>query len=287
MFKYFFSRLLFLIWPKYIFNNFYKNRLYILRYHQIGLSTMEKHLAYLRDNFDIISMNKALSHLRARESLNKKLVITFDDADICLNDVIPLFTKNKIPLTIFVSSGNIGSFYWWKAFESLRFKEDNTFEKLRSMGNKKRLDTLSNLFSVQDFNSKRDVMTFDEIKKWSKNKYVNFESHSVNHPFLHKCSDEESLYEISESKEYLENKFSINVNHFAYPNGDFDSRHKSILRENNYISSVLDWPPGVNTSETDPYKLHRIGIHKHDSVEILSMKLSGIFWKLKGVTFQT
>ena len=69
-------------------------------------------------------------------------------------------------------------------------------------------------------------------------KFIDFQSHSVTHPILPMCDDNKALYEIKQSKIFLEQEYGFCISSFAYPNGDFTSREKKILKKSGYLCGV-------------------------------------------------
>ena len=59
-------------------------------------------------------------------------------------------------------------------------------------------------------------------------------SHSHNHPMFNKLSDESVNFELSRSKEVLEDMISDKVTKFAFPGGKRKKHHSTIARELGY-----------------------------------------------------
>ncbi len=81
---------------------------------------------------------------------------------------------------------------------------------------------------------KREALTMSEVKDIATSKYVSIGGHTVWHPILINCDDEEALTELSLSKEKLQQWLNIEVKGFAYPNGDYGQREIRYLKETGY-----------------------------------------------------
>ena len=82
--------------------------------------------------------------------------------------------------------------------------------------------------------------------------YVHFGNHTRNHPIVTKLSDDELEDEILNAKGEL--KYLYQLDHFAYPNGDYSDREVDYLRENNFISARTT-DTGYITDECDLMRL--------------------------------
>jgi peptidoglycan-N-acetylglucosamine deacetylase len=66
--------------------------------------------------------------------------------------------------------------------------------------------------------------------------YEGFEiaGHSMTHPRLTQCSDDQIQSEIYESRKILQDMFNQSITGFCYPFGDFDEKLKDILKDAGY-----------------------------------------------------
>ena len=122
---------------------------------------------------------------------NKQIIITFDDAykDIILN-ALPILKKYRFKAICYVISNFIGKKNQWDA---------------------KRNDYVA-----------KEIMNKNDLKLWITNG-MHIGSHSNNHYDLTKLNKTELYYELSKSKEILENITSKEVKNFCYPYGRFNS----------------------------------------------------------------
>ena len=105
--------------------------------------------------------------------------------------------------------------------------------------------------------------------------YVDFQSHTMFHPILPSCDDNEARKEIFESKEFLENEYGLPINKIAFPNGDFSERDMLLVKEAGYKCS-LTTEPGFNTLSSNIFRLKRISVLDNLNKNELAVLVSGI-----------
>jgi len=82
----------------------FKNNLIILLYHEINPMLFENHIKYLIKKYSIIPLRELLK----RRNLKNKLIITFDDGFSSNYELLPIFRKHNLPITIFLPFNWIG-----------------------------------------------------------------------------------------------------------------------------------------------------------------------------------
>ena len=95
-------------------------------------------------------------------------------------------------------------------------------------------------------------------------------AHTVHHHILSYLSPEDSQKEIVQSKRTIEGKIGAEVNSFAYPNGgraDFTDVTKETVKREGFHSAVTSLP-GANYPGDDMWELKRIGIGRHQVLQI-------------------
>jgi peptidoglycan/xylan/chitin deacetylase (PgdA/CDA1 family) len=81
-------------------------------------------------------------------------------------------------------------------------------------------------------------------------------SHTQTHPRLTQLPVRKAAEEIVASKESLEDRFGVALEHFCYPYGDWNETVRDLVQAAGYkTASTTD--TGVNTAATSPYELKR------------------------------
>ena len=112
--------------------------------------------------------------------------------------------------------------------------------------------------------------------------YVNMQSHTMFHPILPQCNDDEARNEIFNSKQILENEYGFHINAIAYPNGNYSERDIKLIKKAGYKCGItVDY--GFNTIESDLFRLKRLSANDTTDLNELIVKTSGVwsFFKTK------
>ena len=218
----------------------------------IGIKTFKKHLKFYKDKFDVISLKDAISSWEQGESLNRKLVITFDDGFRENHSVIaPILLDENLTATFFIISNCIDNMdMMWR--NKLILIDKYKGENFNSIAN-----NVSSEFNIPKIQYKQNLMDWSfktwpmDIKEpivnnlWSQimpmsiSEYLNqnkpycsvkeikelvndkFEvgSHSMSHPLFSKLDYDQFKKEIINSSDKLSEIINCKINHFSYPFG--------------------------------------------------------------------
>lgn len=256
-----------------------RGKVTILVCHDPGVAVASEYFRWLSLHYNVISLGQFLS-ARAGNGMDslprKSLVITLDDGYSGNYKLLPLVKKYDVPVTIFLCSGIIDTkrHYWFK-YTGLPFSS----ETLKVIPQPDRLKILaeSGFYPEKEFECPQALnkVQISEMKE-----YIDFQSHTIFHPCLPQCSDEESRIEIEQSKKQLEQQFNLSINAFAYPNGDYTKRDIQITQKAGY-TCALTVDHGFNDAKTGLYRLKRLSVSDRDGIKLLAIKASGIWSFLK------
>ena len=253
----------------------------IIVYHSIEPNIADIHFRTLKSKYNVISLG---DYVRAKKigTLDnlppKSLVITFDDGYGSNYKLKPLFAKHQIPSTIFLCSAivNTNRHFWFEHKIG-----DNNLQFLKSLPNEKRLKVLMEYgFEEKKEFKERQALSKNEIMEMTN--IVDFQSHTMFHPILTRCSDARVYREISESKEDLEHNFRLKIYALAYPNGDYSDREIAIAKEAGYECG-LTLDIGFNSQNTDLFRLKRIPMRDESDINELIVKTSGLWGYIRKV----
>src|SRR5690606_23592511 len=106
----------------------------------------------------------------------------------------------------------------------------------------------------------RETMTVSEVQKIAASPFVTIGGHTVNHPILPNCSDNEAEFEIAYGREVIEGWLGEEVQAFAYPNGSFGERELKTCEKAGYKMAFAN-NPGFITRDNlkDRYRIPRTG----------------------------
>ena len=103
-------------------------------------------------------------------------------------------------------------------------------------------------------------MTLEQVKDMQR-RGVEIGSHTADHLALTALDDETRLNQIRNSKIFLEWNGLETIYSLSYPNGAFNAEIIELLKRENYLTAVTG-EAGLNTLETNPYKLYRVNVRK-------------------------
>lgn len=233
-----------------------KNRLVILRYHSVGdfrghevnvrTSAFKKQMKFIAEQYEIISLQKAVEYLKKGKGLPKKAVaVTFDDGykDNYTN-MYPILKELRMSATIFLTAGYIGT------------------EKILP-------------HDAGDDPAYNHLLSWNEVREMAQSG-IDFGSHTESHVNLG-GETADLKREISESKKLIERELQKEVWAISYPFGlirDFSENVKRMARDAGYTAGFSAMN-GVNDSKTDIFGLKRIGIEASDNMFTFRAKLNG------------
>ncbi len=252
-----------------------KNKVTILLFHDLKSTTADKTFKYLAKTYNIISLDSLVYALENRDFSkipSKALVITFDDGHIGNYELLQVVKKQKIPITIFLCASliNTNRHYWF------RYQNNScSVEALKQVSNHERLKILSEYgFKQEKEFEQPQVLQADQINQMKP--FINFQSHTLFHPILPKCTYDVAKSEIGMSKEILETQFNLSINAISYPNGDYSDRDIELSKQAGYKCGLtVDY--GYNTLDTDPFKLKRFSVNDTGDMNELVVKASGLW----------
>jgi len=257
-----------------------KDKVTILLFHNIVPEGADIIFKYLKNNYSLISLERFVRSLENKEVLpDKSLVITFDDGFIENYKLIPIFDKFKIPVTIFLTAGVIDTNrrFWFK-YEGLTSSRKRI---LKQLSNRKRIKMLQaeGFDQLHEYNNPM-ALTKNQINEMSE--FIDFQSHTMFHPSLSKCTDKEIYDELLLSKEKLEKEYGFDINKIAYPSGDYSEKVIKIAKEVGYNCGItVDY--GFNSRETDLFKLKRLSVNDASDINEFIVKSSGLWGLIRKI----
>lgn len=256
-----------------------RNYVTILVLHDPDSNNAKKIISWLNKKYHVIDLNLFLSACTEgtdKQLPKKSLIITFDDGHLGNYKLFPFLKESGIPVTIFLCAGIVNTHrHFWFKFSGLGTSSDQ-FKKLPD---EERLSSLfkSGFYPEKEF-ERPLALNKDQIHEMSK--CVNFQSHTIFHPCLPRCSDDKARIEIAESKTKLNSDFNLEINAIAFPNGDYSEREVYLAEKAGY-SCALTIDHGYNTIHSDLYKLKRICLNDADDIDVVAVKASGIWGLFK------
>lgn len=118
-------------------------------------------------------------------------------------------------------------------------------------------------------------MTEDQIKKCV-DAGIEITSHSLNHPDMASLAETEAKRQLTESRDYLKNKFGVDVIGFVYPSGKYSDLVVKILGEEGYKIAITTEYGEADLANDNMLLLPRIRIDNRDSYSGFVKKLENL-----------
>ncbi|MCX6562347.1 MAG: polysaccharide deacetylase family protein [Candidatus Aminicenantes bacterium] len=252
-----------------------RRKVTILLFHDLTAESAEKAFSYLSRKYRLIGLDDFLEAIERKDESRiprKALIITFDDGVKENYALLPLIREHKVPVTIFLCAGIVGTNrHFWFLHDSVHNRENRP----KALSNTERLRlVLQEGFEFEREYETRQALSRQEIKEMKP--LVRFESHSRFHPNV-LTSDEANVAEAFRlSKKTLEEDFDLNITAIAYPCGDHSDRIVELAREAGY-RAALTHDPGFNTIRTDPFRLKRIPANDSFNRGEIAVRASGVW----------
>lgn len=249
----------------------------------IAPATARRQLAYLRDHFRVIPLTQLAEQLKAGKPIEKNTVaLTVDDGrNNFYHLFFPVLEEFRMSATFFVVSEFISGQDWiwtdkiiWLARqpcvpEELRDDNlDNFFEKMNRLRPDVRNSRIDEVAAEMQVSLPKEPppeyapCSWSQLREMADSGLVEIGSHSVTHPIFSTLTEEESQWELAESRAQIERQLGRPVNAFCFPNGkpaDYFPRHLQQVREGGYSSAVMTHF-GMSRPGADVYTLPRIGV---------------------------
>jgi peptidoglycan/xylan/chitin deacetylase (PgdA/CDA1 family) len=104
------------------------------------------------------------------------------------------------------------------------------------------------------------------LRRQGGGKFLNLESHAVNHVNMTSLDQEDIFYQASRSRDIIESKLSASVSYFAYPSGGFNCDIEEAVKEAGYNKAFKD----RNPFDMSSFTIGRFGVgKKHQRVSDL------------------
>ncbi len=247
----------------------------IIMFHDPSPVAMERALIYLSEHYSIISLGTYLE-ARSRNTVHElprySLVITFDDGHIGNYDLLPLFERFRVPVTIFLCSAIVATnrHFWFLCSGNRK-----ATHSMKTLTNPRRLQRLAALGFEEDREySYPQALTANQVRGLKP--YIDFQAHTRFHPILTRCSDDRAREEIIGGKIELAEKLGIHARVLAYPNGDHSARSVYLAKEGGYAGAVTV-ESGYNDAHTDIFRLRRLDLNDTEDVHEIAAKSSGLW----------
>jgi peptidoglycan/xylan/chitin deacetylase (PgdA/CDA1 family) len=243
----------------------------IIVYHDPTPERFESHLRFLAGRYRFVTLTELVSAVRSgdwSQMPENGLVITFDDGHRGNLELRSLFARYDVRPTIFLSTGSVfGDGMFWFLLPGVQPG------RLKLLTPAEREAAVSVATALGEPPVERHALTPEEVTALAE--LAEFGSHTVSHPILPLCSDEEATDEIVRSRREVGELTGAPCLHFCFPNGDYGKRELDLVDAAGYASARTT-DVGWNGPGSDPLRLRIVSGADHASVAMLATHLTGL-----------
>jgi len=248
----------------------------------LNIDGIRRQFTYLRRHYHIVPLLQIAEQLASGHGLKPRMAaLTIDDGRRnCYEFLFPLLKEFEFPATFFVVSSFIRGEDWiwtdkviWLSeqpnppIELVPGKLEAVFgvlNRLRPEARNAEIEAMAKRARVtipQAAPAKYTPCSWNQLREMADSGLVEIGSHTLTHPILSTLTDEESWYELCESRRQIEEALSKTVRCFCFPNGksgDYRPSQVQQIADAGYLCSVVA-ESGLVGNREDRYQLPRIG----------------------------
>jgi peptidoglycan/xylan/chitin deacetylase (PgdA/CDA1 family) len=269
---------------------------------ELDARSFEKQVAFLKRKFDPI-FPADFDSQRSRFG-RIRVLITFDDGFRNNAEVAaPILRRHRVPALFFVSSRHTipGRYLWFAYLSNLaKYFRGAGFvfrDKFMDMSPERREATVKELKQtllglkphpgamyraieeelppLEDFLSENELldqcagMSAEQVEELARDPLFSIGIHTVDHPYLTRCDEDELVWQIAENKAWLERICKCKSDVVAFPMGDYDLRVLRCCRELGLTRGYA-----IHSRLNTDYRLERprVGIYR-PSLDYLGFKV--------------
>lgn len=209
-------------------------------------------LGWMQRNFQFLTPTEFL------ETDQPGVLLTFDDGFASnFTNALPVLNEFQAPAIFFVSTQHVSDPQNWLGFCRAWAKAywGDESKVPREIG--------------AEF---YDGMSIEQLKTCANHPLITIGAHTVTHPVLTECSDEQLSYELSEAQRFLRQTTGQAVDLFAYPKSEFDQRVALAVKNVGYRAAFATDSRGLDMAA---FEIPRIGIY-YPTRSYLELKMSGL-----------
>lgn len=268
----------------------------------VALAAFESHIAFITRHFEFVSPEQITTNRGRLKPL--QVLLTFDDGFQNQFELAKrVLLKYSVPAIFFVSSRHAtpGAFLWFVYLRMLseHFQEEGfSFrESYFSMRPENRASSISRLTSIllnmkphpsamyraiaQELPDMKGMidqklmadryegMSADEVAELSREPLFTMGCHTVDHPWLTRCTQDEGIQQIADNKRWLEYVTGSRCTAIAYPSGDYNRQTLEQIRALDFVHGFAVSP---KLRSIPHLEMPRIGIYA-SSQEFLGCKV--------------
>ena len=261
-----------------------------ISFHNPPPSQFERCVAWLaRCGFSFLSLEQVLEVARTGRSRGGGCVwVTLDDGWRGNLRLLPAVERHRVPVTIFVSTEacETSGVFWWTVARRRRDALPSPFcdspERLWQVPETQRKRVVDPLLKAAREHDRREALKPSEISWLSRHPLVTFGSHTVAHPNLLRCDEEQLASEVGASRQRIEEWTGAPVRAFAYPRGSFGAREVDAVSREGYEVAATTRSARYRPGTDSPFTVPRVELGDDSATAANVAKMVGLWRPLTG-----
>lgn len=273
----------------------------------VSRENFEKHLALLAATGRALPLHEFMERKEKGKLERGSVCVTFDDGYLdVFENALPLLEKYRIPATVFITTGNLGSAFWWDRLAHLIYtpqrlpdslylddaqthpfpikgKSDRCvynllYPVLRGATPERRESIFTALTAQLDIDERtgagtepQRAATAEEIRKAASHPLITIGAHTVTHSRLSSLDFACQLREIEESMKVLSALTGKTVDTLSYPFGlkgrDYNEVTLQAAAEAG-LKYAFTADRNAVTHKTRNFQVPRLWIHDHGEIAV-------------------
>jgi peptidoglycan/xylan/chitin deacetylase (PgdA/CDA1 family) len=301
----------------------------VLMYHTLGAddeafdawtvvrqSDFLRQIQCLRRDYDIVSLDEALAHVRGPAApARPKAVITFDDGHTGLHRyLLPMLDRLRLPVTIYVATGHIASGrpYWFdRVMNALQVRQPvaldlathglppfvvptesgearwnalgGLLEALKGLSPERREAAAEDVVRQLAPHQRDDFeplapLSIDQLQQLSRSPWVTLGAHTDCHNLLDQIALDEAQASMVRSVRLLREWTGRDIRHFAYPNGNHN-RELMARAQAAGFETALTTRKGLWHRADSHFAVSRIPVGRYDDLPRFKFNLLASPWR--------
>ncbi|MCF8026441.1 MAG: polysaccharide deacetylase family protein [Desulfobacteraceae bacterium] len=260
----------------------------------VRTETFRRHMAFLKSRFHVLPLSELIARIEAGKSVGKCCAVTFDDGWLdTWTQAYPVLREFNLPCAVFMATNFIGSHrIFWPEEAAFYLQQPGVVEagrhhrflgpfltqlqakgeagqwldyaitELKTRAPQERAEIIDCLRDLSGAGLPgRLLMGWDEARQMRESGLVEFGAHSHNHVILDQVPLAGAEKEILQSKAEMERQLGVTPALFAYPNGNYTSDLKALLKKNGFKAAVTT-RKGWFDRRVSLFEMPRIGMHE-------------------------
>jgi peptidoglycan/xylan/chitin deacetylase (PgdA/CDA1 family) len=278
----------------------------------VRISHFRNQIAFLRERYDVITLDEALHAAAPSADARPRVVVTFDDGDSGLHaHLLPFVEEAKIPVTVYVATGQVesGRCYWFdRVMNALQSKRPISVElddyglgtwlfnlergernwlsistlldKLKLVAPQVREAAVDAIVSQSRF---REAPSFtplaplgiEQLRQLAQSSWITIGAHTHCHSLLDRIPLGDAVQSINLSRRLLIDWTGKDVRHFAYPNGNHTRELEDAVAGAQFDTATTA-EHGLWDAHTRRFAIPRVPIGRYEDRDRFKLRLIGI-----------